>query len=152
MHETQRIADQLRRSHNGSAWHGPALKELLSGVTSERAAARPLPELHSIWEIVLHIDSWQRVALGALQGHPMPSLPFAGDWPAVQSQVEPDWRKAVEALARGNGELTAAVCKLSDSRLEAVVPGRDYSFYYLLHGVTQHNLYHAGQIALLKKA
>jgi hypothetical protein len=55
MSEIHRIADQLKRSLEGEAWHGPALRELLSGVTAKQAAARPLAGAHSIWEIVLHI-------------------------------------------------------------------------------------------------
>ena len=55
MTEIERIEDQLKRSLEGEAWHGPALEELLADVRAEQAAAKPVPPAHSIWEIVLHI-------------------------------------------------------------------------------------------------
>jgi hypothetical protein len=152
MPEAERIADQLSRAYSGPAWHGPALKELLSDLTAERAAAHPLPQLHSIWEIVLHVNSWQEAALGALQGRAMPTSSFPEDWPVIEGKDEQTWHTALERLERGNLELVAATREFSESRLGEMVPGRDYSFYFLLHGVTQHNLYHAGQVAVLKKA
>ena len=57
-----RLADQLRRAFDGSAWHGPALIELLQDVDAATAAAKPLPEVHSIWELVLHIAVWDSAA------------------------------------------------------------------------------------------
>src|SRR3984885_4824498 len=71
-HETQtaaaRLADQLRRAFDGSAWHGPALIELLQDVDAAAAAAKPLPEVHSIWELVLHIAAWDSAACVRLAG------------------------------------------------------------------------------------
>lgn len=66
--EAARIADQLRRAFDGSAWHGPALLELLKDVDSAAAAAKPLPEVHSIWELVLHIAVWDDAGLRRLDG------------------------------------------------------------------------------------
>ena len=66
--EGARIADQLRRAFYGSAWHGPALLELLEDVDAATAAAKPLPDVHSIWELVLHIAVWDDAALRRLDG------------------------------------------------------------------------------------
>jgi uncharacterized damage-inducible protein DinB len=66
--EAARIADQLRRAFDGSAWHGPALLELLEDVNAATAAAKPLAKVHSIWELVLHIAVWDGVALRRLSG------------------------------------------------------------------------------------
>ncbi|MGH8163979.1 MAG: hypothetical protein ACREP1_06565, partial [Rhodanobacteraceae bacterium] len=59
--ETARIADQLRRVYEGHAWLGPSLKELLSGIDEAHAARRPIPHVHTIWELVLHITAWMRI-------------------------------------------------------------------------------------------
>src|SRR5271154_6855463 len=66
--EAARIADQLRRAFDGDAWHGPALLELLKDIDAPTAAAKPLPNVHSIWELVLHIAVWDRVACRRLSG------------------------------------------------------------------------------------
>jgi uncharacterized damage-inducible protein DinB len=151
MSETSRILDQLHRAYHGPAWHGPALGEILSGVTAEMAANRPLPDAHTIWEIVLHIAVWESVATRRLQGEEIPKLPPAQDWPAVLEANEAGWRRALDGLAEAQQNLESQIRGLEDARLrEKVLGDRPYSIYTLLHGVIQHNLYHAGQIALLK--
>jgi uncharacterized damage-inducible protein DinB len=153
MGEVARIGSQLKRASEGGAWHGPALLELLADVSAARAASRPLAGAHGIWEIVLHVAAWQGFATRALEGAAMPSdLAAEEDWPPVADAGEDAWRAAVANLGRVNKRLREALRKLSDEDLEKVVPGREYTFYFLLHGVAQHGLYHAGQIALLKKA
>jgi uncharacterized damage-inducible protein DinB len=151
VNETKRIAGQLRRSQQGAAWHGPAVGELLKDVDSALAERRLLPGVHNIRELVLHVTAWQSATLRAVNGDKIPELAGFDDWP-VTGHTEQDWRDAVERLERVNQELVAALANFPDERLSDTVPGRDYSFYFLLHGVVQHNLYHAGQMAMLKVA
>ena len=147
--ETTRIADQLRRSYEGIAWHGPSLKELLDGVDPETASRRPLAGAHSIWELVLHIAAWATVARRALTENVYVSLSGEGDWPVPQGS----WPDALAHLDREQRSLIDEIKKLTDDRLNDILAAeKKYSIYFLLHGVVQHNLYHAGQIALLKKA
>ncbi len=152
--ETLRIADQLRRAFEGEAWHGPALLEILRGLTATGAAARPLPRSHCIWEIVLHIAVWDDVARRRMGGAVVQPTPEE-DWPAVKDTSDKAWLKSLDELKQTHDALIRAVTGISDSRLLAKVPGKDpdfYTFYYMLHGIVQHELYHAGQIALLQKA
>ena len=145
------IADQLRRAFEGDAWHGPALLELLDDVDAAMAAAKPLPDVHSIWELVLHIEVWDRAAIVRLQGkqtQPEGDLNF----PPVVEHTKEAWHAAVTSVERTHDELVKAVEALPESRLFDTIPGKPYDFYHNLHGVVQHELYHAGQIALLKKA
>ena len=148
--EAFRIADQLRRAFDGSAWHGPALLELLADVNASTAAAKPLSKVHSIWELVLHIAAWDGAALSRLAGEK--SQP-AGEqnFPRVPKPTEASWRKTVAETKRIHETLVRTVAALPDSRLRDRVPGKRYDFYHMLHGVAQHELYHAGQIAILKK-
>jgi len=150
--ECLRISEQLRRAFEGVAWHGPSLKELLLGVSVEQAQAHPIAGGHSIWELVLHIGVWEQVTLAALQGVPVPRiLPPERDWIAVPDSAEA-WPRDVHGLLEANRKLCNAIENLGDERLEEMVPGRKYDFYTILHGVVQHALYHAGQIALLRKS
>jgi uncharacterized damage-inducible protein DinB len=152
--ETSRIADQLRRAFEGEAWHGPSVLEILDGLGAAAAAARPLPEAHSIWEIVIHIAVWDDAARRRMAGEVVQPTP-AEDWPAVTDTSPAAWERALAHLKRMHQALVAAVAATADARLPEKVPGKEpdyYTLYYMLHGIAQHELYHAGQIALLKKA
>jgi uncharacterized damage-inducible protein DinB len=151
MTEVERIADQLKRAYEGEAWHGPAVTEILEGITAQQAAARPIGGAHSIWEIVLHITAWEGAGRRRLAGE-RAELPDAEDWPDVGHTGEQAWKQAREALKRVHEELCSAVSALDESRLDQPIVAGMSSVYVTLHGVIQHSLYHAGQIALLKKA
>jgi len=155
MTESALIAEQLRRAFYGTAWHGPALFELLEDVDAATAAAKPLPDVHSIWELVLHVAVWDGVACERLSGKKVQPTGVA-NFPLTPRLApkpsEAAWRKAVAHVKRTHDVLVKTVAALPDSRLRDRVPGKRYDFYHHLHGVAQHELYHAGQIAILKKA
>lgn len=155
--ECTRISDQIRRAFEGKAWHGPSLLETLEGITPAQAAAKPVAEAHSIWELVLHIEGWTRAAVAAVDGTPMPEWPMTGastflDWPPVPAPTNEAWQATVTKLLAAGRALAERVSKYPDLNLPHTVPGRKYDFYFLFHGIVQHSLYHGGQIALLKKA
>jgi hypothetical protein len=150
--ETHRIADQLRRAFSDDAWHGPALNELLADVTEDQASTRPLPSAHSIWELTLHIELWAHAALEATKGTSMPKLYNPPrDWPSAGKSASA-WTSTRERLFASGEQLAQAIEGFGDERLQEIVPGREYDFYHLFHGIVQHSLYHGGQIAILKRA
>jgi len=149
--EIERIVDQLQKAIDGRAWHGPPLMPLLSDVDAQQAVARPLKERHTIWELVLHINAWRDKVRRVLVGEEMESLPEEEDWPPVDDTSDEAWAKAVEELKRVHEVLIEVVSGFSESRLDETVPGASYTFYNMLHGLVQHDLYHAGQMAILKK-
>ena len=149
--EGARIAEQLRRAFYGSAWHGPALLELLEDVDVASAAAKPLPDVHSIWELVLHVAVWDDAALPRLEGKKWQPTGLK-NFPPVTKPTEATWRKTVAATKRTHDRLVRTVAALPESRLAERVPGKRYDFYHMRHGIAQHELYHAGQIAILQKA
>src|ERR1043166_3287521 len=137
--ETSRIADQLRRAFAGDAWHGPPLRELLEGVTAEQACRRPLPSGHTIWELVLHIEIYLRVAAGATQGTPLPRVYQSEmDWRTPADTGAAAWADATGQLFEGGAGLARAIEEFPEARLQDIVPGREYDFYYLFHGIVQH--------------
>lgn len=151
MTEIQRIVDQLNRAFEGEAWHGPALMNILGGIKPLQAASRPFPGTHSIWEIALHIAAWERACCRRLGGE-RAELPAVEDWPEVTNTNEQSWQRAKTVLRQAHDELCDAVSQLDESRLdEPIIEGMG-SVYVTVHGVIQHSLYHAGQIALLKKS
>lgn len=151
--ETARIADQLRRAFRGEAWHGPSLLDLLAEITPEQARARPMRSVHNIWELVLHIDVYLQAGFEASQGTPMPKLfGTERDWPSLRDDSAEAWFDAQDRLFEDAEKLAQAIESFDDAKLTDTVPGRSYDFYYLFHGIVQHSLYHAGQMAILKKA
>lgn len=156
MSETARIADQLRRAFRGEAWHGDSLFEILDGVTAAQAAARPVKHAHSIWELLLHIAAWDGAVRRRLTGEAV-ELSDDQNFPPIMDTSEGAWRRSQEQAKKVHDELVLAVSAFPEDRLGEKVPGKThepdwYNFYYMLQGVVQHELYHAGQIALLKKA
>lgn len=152
--ECNRIAYALAFAIDGDAWYGDSLRKILDNVTAGQAEARPIPNAHSVWELVLHVEVWVKLCLGAVQGTPIPpwsTMPNEQDWPPVSNTGERAWKQAVSSFFSSHLKLVEALKTLSDDRLEATVPGRPYNFYHLFQGMIQHAVYHGGQIALLKK-
>lgn len=151
MTQAELIADEIDRAVRGNAWHGPALSELLEGVTLEEAIQRPIPAGHNIWELVMHITSWANIATRRITGGRV--APYEGeDWSPAEDMTPERWA-AIQAALRGSHEkLRQAVLDLTDQRLASKAPESENSIAVLLHGVAQHAAYHGGQIALLKKA
>ena len=152
MSEIERILNQLKRAYEGGAWHGPSVKEVLNGVTAEQAQARPIQNGHTIYELVRHIAVWEDVGRRRLQGDPA-EVPISSpeDWPPAEDTSEAAWQQAKAALDRGHQALVEAISHVDDARLDEPILEGKSSVYVTLHGVIEHDLYHAGQIAILKK-
>jgi uncharacterized damage-inducible protein DinB len=151
MSEIDRILDQMERGFAGDAWHGPSLKSLLDGISAEDASMHPVRGAHSIWELVNHIAAWHSIVRQRAEGAAV-EVSTEMDWPPVWEATEVAWQRSLQHLHECHTRLHAAVKKLPDDHLHNIVPGKDHSQYVMLHGAIQHDLYHAGQIAVLKKA
>jgi uncharacterized damage-inducible protein DinB len=152
MKEIQRILDQMDRAFAGDAWHGPPLKSLLHGLLAEDASKHPIDGAHSIWELVLHLSAWNDIIRHELTGE-RAEVTGEKDWPPVWETSEVAWKRALANLDESHNRLREAAAGLRDDQLDDIPVTRTRNTrYVMLHGVVQHNLYHAGQIALLKKA
>jgi uncharacterized damage-inducible protein DinB len=125
--------------------------ELLAGVDAAKAAARPIADGHSIWELVLHIAAWDKAVADRLSGG-RGQVSTAENFPAVTDTSEAAWQNAIETLKDNHRNLIAAMAQVAETRLDAPVGDGTSSAYVHMHGAVQHDLYHAGQIAILKKA
>ena len=155
MDERERLLEMLDRVHDGDAWHGPSVMAVARSVPARHAEARPLPAAHTIGEIARHVVGWRDEVRERLAGKE-PSLPSCGDWPASSSD---GWTATLAELDRSHRDLRAAIESLPEGRWETLVgPSRQASvgtgvtFAVMLHGIIQHDVYHAGQMAMLKKA
>lgn len=157
MKEAERIVDQLVRAYGGDAWCGTNLRDAVKDLSATQAAQRPIDGAHSIHEMVLHCAAWmdavrERVTRDYVR------LPANGDWQTVEDASEAAWRAALEKLEQKYLALLEAVKGLSDTQLNEKLGaerdrelGAGVSRYVMLHGIVQHNLYHASQIVMLRK-
>jgi hypothetical protein len=151
MTECSRLADQIRRAFDGEAWHGDALVEVLSNVSAAQAAARPIKNAHTIWEIVLHIAAWDRAVLRRIGGAVV-NLSDSENFPAILDTGDGGkrlWTKRAGCTVTWEG--SRGVPRLASARNrcyggEAAIP-RLLHMFAGLHSTT----YHTGQIVLLKK-
>jgi uncharacterized damage-inducible protein DinB len=152
MSELEFIVDQLKRSFDGEAWHGPALMEILGDVDANTAAARPIHAGHSIWELVLHVAAWDGIVARRITMREEITPSDEENFPHVSHPSETAWRESLQVLRTNHDQLIKAASALTDARLKERVPGKEYDIRFMLTGAVQHVAYHGGQMALLKRA
>ena len=145
--EISNLVSLLRKTFEKGAWHGPSVTEALADVT-ESEAAWNLPDTHSIIELVGHMQAWRAYAIQKLSGNKIFTVSDEMNFPASDS-----WRITLAQLNESQRALIAAIEKFPPSALRDPVPGTTspLDFYTLLHGIVHHDLYHTGQIMLIKK-
>ncbi|HEX9915073.1 MAG TPA: DinB family protein [Candidatus Bathyarchaeia archaeon] len=150
MNEVKFLIDQLKTTFSGDSWHGPSVMKTLEGIDAGQAAARPLGERHTVWELVDHMTYWLEEVLKSLKDRRVPKPDKVVDWPGMGGG-EGQWRQSVGRLEAAVNMLVDELATWTNGDLEKTVAGANYNYRQMLHGVIHHNLYHAGQIAILKR-
>ena len=150
MPEKRRLLDLIDRAWRAKAWHGPALLEVLKDVTPAMAAKRVVKGAHTIWELVDHVATWNEVVAMRLAGV-NPRVPQEWNFPATPRPTAAAWKVSRSRLARTQARFRAAVVAFPEAKLARRRPGTTTTWYVLIHGQVQHQLYHAGQMALMKR-
>jgi uncharacterized damage-inducible protein DinB len=145
--EIQKITSLLHRTYEKDAWHGPSVKEALNGITAEQAAWR-LPATHSIIELVSHMSSWRVYVCERLSGNAEYKVTDELNFPQ-----EKNLPRCLQRLEESQKRLLAEIEKFPAERLSETLPNttHGHTYYTLIHGVIHHDLYHTGQIVLIKK-
>ena len=159
----------LRECQHGGAWHGPAFDEALAAFSPREAAAHPVPGAHSAWELALHATAWTREVARRLEAGVVAALPSEGDWPAAPSGeavTAAAWAETRVAASAAVEDLVARAVQLGHAltgRLHLPVPrppnetpddalGTRHDYGAMLAGLAAHLAYHAGQLAILRRA
>jgi len=150
MTELERLVDQIERSFRGNAWHGPSVLEVLDGVDAKAARVRTVAAGHTIWELTLHLRATMEIISGRIAGT-VGEVEEDVYWPLPDDLSEEAWQALLAELPPRHEALVAAIAKFAPSRLDAVLFAGGSAAYNNFWGHAQHNTYHAGQIALLKK-
>ena len=153
---SERIADLLATldaGYNRRSWHGTNLRGSIRGLTARQAAWRPAPSRHNIWELALHAAYWKYAVTRRLTGSARGSFRLKGsNWFArTDGADEQGWRADVSLLDEQHRLLRRAVASLSAKDLDDTPRASTVSNFALLSGIVAHDLYHAGQIQLIKK-
>ena len=151
MNEMETIINNLKKTFEGRAWHGPSLLETLDSLDAGEARCRPIGGRHTILEIVNHCAYWMDAVVDSLKGKEMPKIEHGSvlDWPRMKEKDE-EWIDAQENINESYKELLKAIIKSDVTLLDDIVPGRKYAYREVLQGISDHNIYHAGQIAVFK--
>lgn len=145
-----RLMDQ---AYDKKSWHGPNLRGSVRGLTAARAAWRPRPDRHCIAEIVVHAAYWKYAGWRRLTGEKRGSFALGGsNWFALPAPLDDAaWKSYVKLLDQEHRRFRAAVAKLPPARLREVPAGSKVTNSELIQGVAAHDLYHAGQVQILKR-
>jgi hypothetical protein len=143
----------LDEAHDHRSWHGTNLRGAIRGLTPELASWRPRRDRHNIWETVVHAAYWKYAVRRRLTGAPRASFPLIGSnwWRRPESSTAAAWRADVALLADQHRQLREAVASSPHARLARRTPGSAFTGAALVRGAAAHDLYHAGQIQLLKR-
>ena len=151
--EIELLLDVVDRAWSRKSWHGPNLRGALRGVSAGEALWRPADGRHNIHELALHAAYWKHVSLRKLGGgDPRPFVYEGRDWFAAPSGPdEARWKRDLALLAKTHKALREVVAGLRPRDLRAKPAGSKYTALEIVEGLAAHDLYHAGQIQLVKR-
>lgn len=139
-------------AYDRASWHGPNLRGALRGVTPHQAAWRPAATRHNIWELIVHAAYWKYVAWRRLTGAERASFGLEGsNWIRRDGGTQSDLRRDLVLLETTHRTLRAAVAAVDPRLLDKRPPKGSATTRALITGIAAHDLYHAGQIQLLKR-
>jgi uncharacterized damage-inducible protein DinB len=146
--EIERIARLLEKTFERQPWYGSSVMEILKDI-DENIVDKAIGQTHCISQLVQHMIAWRTFTTKRLQGDGDFEVTEQFNFPKSES-----WEKTQIQLIESQRSLLEAVKNFPEARLGEIVPSKEYkyTYYSLLHGIIQHDVYHLGQIALLKKA
>jgi hypothetical protein len=146
------LLDVIDQAFDRQSWHGPNLRGSIRGLTDRQARWRPQPERHNIWEHVLHAAYWKYTVRRRILGEKRGSFPLQGsNWIRPRECTPSAWRRDIQLLIDTHKSMRASIAKLSPQQLPKKIRGAKITYFFLVSGVAAHDVYHAGQIQLLRR-
>ena len=149
------LLNLIDQAFDHRAWHGTNLRGAIRGLRVEDVVWRPSPRRHNIWEVVVHAAYWKYIVRRRILSEARGSFPLQGsNWfirPPDIKPTEQEWKQDVKLLVEAHRSMRAAVAGMADAQLKVTPKGSKVSNVALITGIASHDLYHAGQIQLLKK-
>ena len=150
--ETQYIAKSFESTLSGQPWFGRAVYEILEEIDEAKVHTKPNGTEHSLIELLWHMNTWAEFTLASLENRSTEELKAieANDWRKIDPKNH-TWKKGIEELKSTHKKIIDLLSQKDDNFLGDIVPIRKYNFRFLLNGLVQHNIYHLGQVAYVKK-
>ena len=153
--EITTILEMIDQAFDRRSWHGTNLKGSIKGMMPEEAAWRPGPGRHNIWELAVHAAYWKYIVRRRLLGEEKGSFPLKGsNWierPSANDLSESAWKADVKLLTDTHKTLRQAIAELKPAQLHQTPMGSKVSNFSMVVGIAAHDLYHAGQIQIIKR-
>lgn len=149
MNEINRILILFDELQYGDCWIGNNFKEVLNNINSENASKKIMPGSNSAWQLVVHINFWRSTVVNRLKGSAEP--PSFPDFVLPSPENEENWQRTLRDFETTYQLLRSTVSGMKAESLDLPSPKKEQSFYQLVMGCLQHDAYHLGQIALIKK-
>jgi hypothetical protein len=154
MGEIDLLLRNIDQAFDAPAWHGTNLRGSLRGLKLDVLASRPGPGRHNIWELALHCAYWKYAVRRRITEEKRGSFPLEGSNFFARPEGEPTnaaWKRDLALLDEMHAQLRAVIAALPASRLGRKTKGSRYTVRDTVLGIAAHDLYHAGQIQLLKR-
>jgi len=153
--EVALLLEMIDQAFDHSSWHGTNLKGAIKGINAREAAWRPGTDRHNIWELVVHAAYWKYIVRRRILNEKRGSFPLKGsNWfprPERGERSDGAWKQDVVLLIDTHKTLRAAVAELTRKELDAKPRGSTRATRALVVGIASHDLYHTGQIQLIKR-
>ena len=151
MDEVERIASQIDLTYRDGFWGGGSIRDLFRSMAASEAASYPISGAHSVWEIALHISAWHGIFRNRIVDKDV-EYHYDIDWPRPGETTDENWSTVLDGLDQSHKALVDAVRNVKVEDLHKLVRGKEFTFFEMFHGISQHDHYHAGQVVMLKKA
>jgi uncharacterized damage-inducible protein DinB len=148
--EIHSIIRDFKNVTDGEPWYGKPVLALLEEVDTTKANHKPAQTAHSATELLYHMLTWSEFTLKRMKGHKEPDLIIFEkmDWRELDPEIH-TWKKGLSEFKIVHKKIIDLLKKKTDEFLKEKVDHRNYNFRFLLNGLIQHNIYHAGQIAYI---
>ncbi|MBI4428129.1 MAG: DinB family protein [Ignavibacteriales bacterium] len=151
--ELSLLTQIVEEGYSRKTWHGPNLRGAVRGLTVQEASWRLSAKRHNIWEIVVHCAYWKYIVRRRILAEKKGSFPLKGsNWfHRPEHRTESAWKQDVKLLGQMHVLLTQAIAHLQSSDLQKKPQGSEWTIRSTLYGIAMHDVYHAGQVQLLKR-
>ncbi len=146
------IIRRLNNVFSGTPWYGPSVLRILEDITHHDVYKIPYPGGHSLIDLLYHTNNWTRFVLNRIEKDPVLDVHYfeQNDWITIDP-AKHTWENGVKELKELHHQLINALQQKNDELLREIVDERNYNYRFMLHGLTEHYIYHLGQMAYVKK-
>jgi uncharacterized damage-inducible protein DinB len=150
--ETQSIIKSFETTLSGQPWFGRGVYEMLEEIDEKKIYVKPNENAHSLAELLWHMNVWAEFTLAALENRNIEDIKAIEqlDWRTIDP-AKHTWKNGLTVLKSIHNKIIEQLKQKEDSLLGEIVPNRKYNYRFLLNGLIQHNIYHLGQVAYVKK-